>query len=91
MDLRHSLLVFCEKFGCQCEEEEKTIRFYEEEVKKDTSKLVRDDEEAPENVNVNDDDDPEEMRGRETVGRFRRGRRTDLEEIGRFCRLLGRI
>lgn len=84
--------VFCEKFGCQWEEEEKTTRFCEEEKEvEDPSELVKDDEDAPETQSVDDDDDPEEIMGCETVGRARIGQRSDLEEIGRICRHLGRI
>lgn len=72
--------------------EEKTTRFCEEEQEvEDPSELVKDDEDAPETQSVDDDDDPEEVMGCETVGRARIGQLSDLEEIGRICRHLGRI
>lgn len=55
------------------------------------SELVKVDEDAPKTQSVDDDDDPEEIMGCETVGRARIGQRSDLEEIGRICRHLGRI
>lgn len=57
----------------------------------DSSELARDDEDSLRTQSVDDDDDPEEVMGCETVGRARIGRRSDLEEIGRICHHLGRI
>jgi len=48
------------------------------------SELVKVDEDAPETQSVDDDDDPEEIMGCETVGRARIDQRNDLEEIGRI-------
>lgn len=41
--------------------------------------------------NVAVDDNPEEAVGCGTVGRGRRGRQRDLEDLGRICHRFGRI
>lgn len=46
---------------------------------------------AIETRNVAVDDNPEEAVGCETVGRGRRGRQRDLEDLGRICHRFGRI
>lgn len=56
--------------------------------KEEKEKETRD---AEESVTVTVDDDPEEMMGCETVGRFRRGRIWGLEDFGRICHRFGRI